>query len=466
MNRTAVINVVGLTQSLLGPATPRLNAFREQGTLATVTPVLPAVTCSAQSTYLTGLMPSGHGVVANGWYNREQAEVQFWKQSNHLVHGRKIWEELRELAPGFTCAKVFWWYNMYSTADWSITPRPMYPADGRKVFDVYTGPMAMRDEIKRDLGEFPFPTFWGPAAGIRSPQGGPDAASRWIAESAKWIEQKHQPTLNLIYLPHLDYNLQRLGPRHPGIAEDLRLIDDLVGDLIQFFEKRGIAVILLSEYGITEVKSAIHLNRVFRERGWIAIKEELGRELLDCGASRVFAVADHQVAHICLNDRSLENEVRRVVEAQPGVQRVLAADGKATMGLDHARSGDLVALSNDDAWFTYYYWLDDARAPDFARCVDIHRKPGYDPVELFLDPALRAPKLRIAWRLLQKKLGFRMLMDVIPLDASLVKGSHGVNPRNANERPLVMLRRKDLLPAGELPPTEVYQLIKRQVLGG
>jgi predicted AlkP superfamily pyrophosphatase or phosphodiesterase len=465
MNRTAVLNVVGLTESLLGAATPKINAFRARGALTTISPVIPAVTCSAQSTYLTGLMPSQHGVVANGWYNREMAEVQFWKQSNYLVAGRKIWEELRELVPGFTCAKLFWWYNMYSTADWSITPRPMYPADGRKVFDVYTGPMSLREEIKRDLGEFPFPTFWGPAAGMRSPQGGPDAASRWIAESAKWVERKHQPTLSLAYLPHLDYNLQRIGPRNPAIVDDLRLIDDLVGDLIEFYEARGVSVMLLSEYGITEVNTPVHLNRVFREQGWITIKDELGLELLDCGASKVFAVADHQVAHIYLNDRSLEAKVRRVVESVAGVQQVVGAEGKAVLGLDHPRAGDLVALASENAWFTYYYWLDDAYAPDFARCVDIHRKPGYDPVELFLDPKLSVPKLRIAWRLLKKKLGFRMLMDLIPLDASLVKGSHGINPASPKERPLVMTQRKDLLPGRELAPTEVYGLIKRQVLG-
>src|SRR5687768_7903077 len=146
--RTAVLNVVGLTERLIGPDTPTISAFRQKGAKTLITPAFPAVTCTAQSTYLTGLSPSQHGIVANGWYHRELAEVQFWKQSNHVVHGRKLWEELRALHPSFTCAKVFWWYNMYSTADYSITPRPMYPADGRKVFDVYTSPLAMRHEIK------------------------------------------------------------------------------------------------------------------------------------------------------------------------------------------------------------------------------------------------------------------------------------------------------------------------------
>jgi predicted AlkP superfamily pyrophosphatase or phosphodiesterase len=464
MQRTAVINVVGLTERLLGAATPRLSAYARQGRLARVAPVFPAVTCPAQSTYLTGLPPAAHGVVGNGWFNRELAEVQFWKQSNHLVHGRKIWEELRELNPRVTCAKLFWWFNMYSTADWSITPRPLYPADGRKVFDIYTAPLSLRHEIKRDLGEFPFPTFWGPAAGTASPQGRPDAASRWIAEAAKWIETRHQPTLSLIYLPHLDYNLQRLGPAHPSIAEDLRLADALAGDLIDFYHQRSVAPLVLSEYGLSEVDTPIHLNRLFRQEGWLAIKDELGLEMLDCGASKVFAVADHQVAHVYLNDPSLEMAVRDLLEKRAGVARVLDRAGKAARGIDHPRAGDLVALAPERGWFTYYYWRDDALAPDFARTVDIHRKPGYDPVELFLDPGLRFPRLRIAWRLLQKRLGFRALMDVIPLDATLVKGSHGLRPADSRDWPVLIGGPQAPVPAGPMEGADVYHVIRRQVL--
>jgi predicted AlkP superfamily pyrophosphatase or phosphodiesterase len=165
--RTAILNVVGLTSRLLGAASPRLSAAARQGGLLRVCPVLPAVTCTAQSTYLTGLAPSGHGAVANGWYDRELAEHHFWKQSNHLIRGEKLWETCRRARPGFTCAKLFWWYNMYATADWSITPRPIYPADGRKVFDVYTHPLGMREEVKQALGPFPFPAFLGPDGGDR-----------------------------------------------------------------------------------------------------------------------------------------------------------------------------------------------------------------------------------------------------------------------------------------------------------
>jgi len=488
MNRTAVINVVGLTQGLIGEHTPRLAAFVKRGRLARVAPTIPAVTCSAQSTYLTGNPPSDHGIVGNGWYNREQAEVQFWKQSNRVVEGKKIWEHLRERSSTFTCAKLFWWFNMYSTADWSITPRPMYPADGRKVFDIYTWPPSIRNAIKPDLGEFPFPTFWGPAAGVHTPQGAPDAASRWIAESAKWIESKHQPTLNLIYLPHLDYNLQRFGtcadgaagsppptalaqaggahgvtrPTNPAIIPDLRAVDIIVGDLIDFFRDRLVQVVLLSEYGITNVDTPVHLNRLFRQRGWLTVKEELGLELLDAGASKVFAVADHQIAHIYLNDPTLEESVRRLLGEF--AETILGKAEKAAAGIDHPRAGDLIAVAPETAWFTYYYWLDDARAPDFARTVDIHRKPGYDPVELFLDPQLKLPKLKIAWRLLQKKLGLRMLMDVIPLDASLVRGSHGRRPANTADWPVFITDRPELLQTPQIESTDVFHALVRHVL--
>lgn len=402
---------------------------------------------------------------------------------------------------------------MYSRVDYAITPRPMYPADGRKFFDIYSWPYSIREEIKKDLGEFPFFGFWGPAAGIDSPQGKSDCVSRWIAASAKWIENKHSPTLNLVYLPHLDYNLQRHGvyvggtgvtpvvsgvtpetvltatptingnsnPRtsssnkirrdaefngrdaratNPKIHRDLREIDAIVGDLIDFYATRGVQIVLLSEYGITNVDTPVHLNRIFREQGWLTVKEELGREILDAGASKVFTVADHQVAHIYLNDPTLEKSVRTLLEKTPGVEKVLGPAEKIAAGLAHSRAGDLMAVAAENAWFTYYYWLDDARAPDFARTVDIHRKPGYDPVELFLDPKIKFPKLKILRRLLQKKLGFRMLMDVIPLDATLVKGSHGRRPENKKDWPVIITDQTALLARQQIESTEVFEILK------
>ena len=489
MNRLAVLNVVGLTEALIGEHTPRIAEFAKRGVLAQIAPAFPAVTCTAQSNYLTGKTPAEHGIVGNGWFNRELAEIQFWKQSNHIVTAPKIWETLRAKSEignrksEISTANCFWWFNMYSSVDQAVTPRPIYRADGGKIFDIYSWPYSIREEIKKDLGEFPFFGFWGPAAGVKTAQGPADGATRWIAESAKWIEHKFSPTLNLIYLPHLDYNLQRHGPFgvppsggagvpsrlkaelkteiNPAIIPDLRAIDTIVGDLLDFFGKRGVQVVLLSEYGITNVDTPVHLNRIFRQHGWLAVKDELGLEILDAGASKVFAVADHQVAHIYLNDLSLENSVRAVLEKTPGVETILGKTEKIAAGIDHFRAGDLIAVAAENAWFTYYYWLDDARAPDFARTVDIHRKPGYDPVELFLDPKIPLPKLKIIWRRLQKKLGFRMLMDVIPLDASLVKGSHGRKPVDKKDWPVFITDKPEFLSAKEIESTDVYHALLR-----
>lgn len=424
MNRVAVLNVVGLTKAVLKHM-PRLQKWSESREVVSFKPAFPAVTCTAQSSYLTGKPVGEHGIVGNGWYDREEAQVKFWKQSNHLVKGEKVWEGLEH-----SCAKMFWWYNMYSSTDFSATPRPLYPADGRKFFDIHTEPMGMREEIKGDLGPFPFPSFWGPKAGIPS--------SKWIADSAKWIERKERPGLNLVYLPHLDYGLQKFGPDTPEMVAEYSAIDEVTCDLIDELEGNGVEVLALSEYGISKVSKAIHLNRIFREKGWIQVKDEIGLETLDCGGCQAFVVADHQVAHVYVNDESIAEEVRKVVLEADGVEEIREGVDLWGNGVGRERGGDFVAVSESEAWFTYYYWMDDAKAPDFARCIDIHRKPGYDPVELFLDPEIKFPMLKIAGFLAKKKLGFRGLMDVIPLDADLVKGSHGRDTVGEEEQPVAI----------------------------
>jgi predicted AlkP superfamily pyrophosphatase or phosphodiesterase len=417
LHPTAVINVVGLTGSMLGPDTPSLNSLAADGSSAPLRTITPAVTCSVQATFATGTMPRDHGVVGNGWYFRDLAQVMFWKQTNQLVAGEKVWETARRRDASVTCAKMFWWFNMYSSADWSVTPRPIYPADGRKIPDIYSHPADLKDKLTAALGTFPFFNFWGPTADLRS--------SDWIAKASAKVDEWSSPSLNLIYLPHLDYNLQRLGPGDPKIRDDIRAIDAVCGRLIDELRSRGRRVVVLSEYGITHVDRPIHLNRVLREAGLLEVRDELGTEALDAGASEAFAVADHQVAHVYVRDPKRISDVKKLVAAVPGVEQVLDRREQAAIGLDHERSGELVAISNASSWFTYYYWLNDSAAPDFARTVDIHRKPGYDPAELFLDPSLPMPKMKVAWTVAKKKLGFRYLMDVIPLDATLVRGSHG-----------------------------------------
>jgi len=420
--RLMVINVVGLTSQMLGPDTPNISRLLNTGFARPMQTVLPAVTCSVQATLLTGLMPSQHGIVGNGWYFRDLSEVMFWRQSNHLVKGDKLYESARLRDASHTTAKMFWWYNMYSAANWAVTPRPSYPADGRKVPDIYSEPAELRDTLQQTLGKFPLFNFWGPTADIKS--------TTWIADASIDIFNRYQPSLMLVYLPHLDYNLQRLGPNDPAIAEDIRLVDREAGNLIDAAQQAGADIVVLSEYGITEVSRPVSINRVLREAGLLTVRREtLGWETLDCGASRAFAVADHQVAHVYVRRAADVERVRQILERVDGIEQVLDSTQQKAVGIDHERSGELVCVSSRDAWFTYYFWMDDQLAPDYARTVDIHRKPGYDPVELFVDPKIRLPKLRVACRLARKMLGFRYYMDMIGLEGSIVKGSHGRVPK-------------------------------------
>lgn len=436
MSRLAVINVVGLSSRLLGEHMPAVTSYARQMGVQSFAPTFPALTCSAQSSMLTGRGVSEHGIVGNGWLDRESAEPRFWKQSNRLVRGEKIWHHLRQQLPDFTCANLFWWYNMATDADIAITPRPLYYGDGRKVFDIHTQPMALRESIKADLGDFPFPAFWGPLAGIDS--------SQWIANAAQWVEKREQPDLQLIYLPHLDYCLQQFGPDIPRIAVELRAIDTVIAELLAFFQQRDVRVLLVSEYGICPVSRPVHINRILRQAGLLSIKDEQGCDGLDPFMSDAIAIADHQIAHVYLRQPERIAEVQALLAAQPGIASVHPASHYWSMGIATERAGDLIAIAESDAWFSYYFWEDDARAPDYARCVDIHRKPGYDPAELFFDPALRLPKLHLAAFLLKKTLGLRASLKVIPLQAELVRGSHGRSDHPADLQAVAIGARRSI----------------------
>ena len=439
---------------MVGEHTPNLRKLVARGGLRPLTTITPAVTCSVQGTLLTGELPSGHGAVANGWYDRQRAEIGFWKQSNHLLAGEKLWEAGRQFDASYTCAKMFWWYNMYSSANWSATPRPQYPADGRKIPDHYATPSALHDELDARFGQFPLFSFWGPKADITS--------SRWISDATVHVMQTRSPNLTLTYLPHLDYNLQRIGPdlSHPRLQKDLNELDELCGELIEAADARGAETLVVSEYGITSVTDAVPINRLLRSAGLLSVREESGMEQLDAGASEAFAVADHQLAHVYVRQSERVREVAQLLAAVDGIETVLSGDELAAVGLNHARSGDIVAISNADRWFSYYHWLDEERAPDYSRTVDIHRKPGYDPVELFVDPQIRWPVLKVGSILAARKFGFSRLMDVIsPSATHLVKGSHGRPTNNVDDGPLVISSNAQMLPEGAVLATQFKSLV-------
>jgi predicted AlkP superfamily pyrophosphatase or phosphodiesterase len=465
-----LIDAVGLTSRLL-PHALRLSALAQAGWVRPLKEVVPAVTCTAQGTFLTGKSPQEHGIVGNGWLFRDTGEIRFWQQSNRLLQAEPIYKTAKKLRAAqsklFHCAKLFWWFNQGAAVDWSITPKPFYGADGNKVFGIHGTPEELSGRLEQSLGPFPFHTFWGPMAGL--------PCTQWIAGCGAEILKNKRPDLTLVYLPHLDYDPQRFGPQVCDMPRLVRELDEACAPLLETARAVGARVWVVSEYGHVQVNRAVFPNRALRQAGLLGVRPGPFGENLDTFTSLAFAICDHQVAHIYVNEflhpapspfsREWERiavlkRARDVMASLPGVARVLVGEERAEFGLNHERAGDIVVFAERDAWFTYPFWLDDAQAPDYARTVDIHRKPGYDPCELFFDPRLWWPRGRAFWRLLQKKMGFRALFDVVPLDASLVRGSHGLSATESADRPLLI---GDGPPPdeGELPSTAVYSQLCR-----
>ena len=428
-----LINGVGLTGRLLQFA-PRLRALAEAGWSRSLVECLPAVTCSAQATILTGVPPSSHGIVGNGWYVRDSGEVRFWQQSNALIEAEPLYATARRRAAdrgrAFRAAKLFWWFNQGAAVDFSVTPKPFYAADGNKAFGIHGTPFGLTDRLEKTLGRFPFPTFWGPGAGL--------PCTEWIARCAAQVLADERPDLTLVYLPHLDYDPQRFGPSGSDMPRLVRELDEAAAPLLDAADKAGARVWVVSEYGHCDVSRPVLPNRALRTAGFLEIRPGPFGEVFDPFVSRAFAVCDHQLAHVYVRDPLDRPAVADLIRSLPGVARVVAGDERSELGLDHPRAGDLVALSDSDSWFAYPFWLDDRLAPDYARTVDIHRKPGYDPCELLFDPKLGWPKGRVIRRLIQKKLGFRTLFDVVPLDPGLIKGSHGLRAARDEDRPILI----------------------------
>jgi predicted AlkP superfamily pyrophosphatase or phosphodiesterase len=451
-----LLNAVGLTPRLLSLA-PRLQQLAQSGWVRPLREVIPAVTCTAQAAILTGQPTSKHGIVGNGWLFRDTGEVRFWQQSNRLMQAEPIYASAKRQAAkegkSFRCAKLFWWYNQGAAVDISVTPKPYYGADGNKVFGITGTPDGLCERLEARIGKFPFHTFWGPKAGL--------ACTTWIGQCAAHVIADEKPDLTLVYLPHLDYDPQRFGVEGSDWPRLVRELDDACEPILDAARRIGARVWVVSEYGHVSVNRAVELNRVLRKAGLLTVRDGPFGETLDTFGSRAFAVCDHQLAHVYVNDPADVPRVRDVLTPLPGVGKLFSAEERAELGLDHARSGEVVALSAPDAWFAYPFWLDDSRAPDYARTVNIHAKPGYDPCELFFDPQLRWPTLRVIRRLVQKKLGFRMLLDVVPLDAGLVRGSHGL-AASADFRPLII---GDGPPPGdgELPMTAVHSLLGQAI---
>jgi predicted AlkP superfamily pyrophosphatase or phosphodiesterase len=400
---TIVLDIVGLEYDHLESGlVPNISKIANMGESAKMEPVFPAVTCTVQASILSGAYPNQHGIISNGLYDRNNYTTSFWEQSNALVQTDRIWDIIKRntssSSSSIKTAVLFWQNTMYARSDIVMTPRPLHMDNGMVMW-CYSKPVGYYEEIKQKLGEFNLASYWGPFASPKS--------SEWIVEAAEYTLEKKRPNLMLTYIPHLDYSVQRFGKNSCQVKEDLKKADDLVQKIIQKTAELGIKddtrIIILSEYAFNDVNDAIPLNLKLRDAGLLVVRKINDKEYIDYEFSNAFAMVDHQIAHIYVKEGFM-NQSKRVVENIEGIEKMLCgSEQKKRLNVDHERSGEIIAISDRDKWFSYYWWYEEEKAPNFARTVDIHRKPGYDPVELFIDPKTK----------------------MIPLSPTLIKASHG-----------------------------------------
>ena len=435
------------------PRMPTLAALAAAGECVPLAPGFPALTCPVQATLTTGATPAGHGIVANGLFDRRTAHLEMWISPDGIHRAPRLWDRLAAARPGLRTAAWFLLQSKHATADLVCLPAPRHNPDGTETMWCHTNPEPLYAALRESLGEFPLHKFWGPVAGIES--------SRWIARSFVAAARSRPPHAAWVYLPHLDYAAQRTGPDSPPAHAACGEFDAEIAALVEGFAgivgREGLTVLVVGEYAIRPVTRAVCPNRILREAGLLAVTAAATGELLDIAGSAAWALADHQVAHVYLRDGGeggLRDRVADLFRRTAGVGRVLTGADLVAAGLattpqqgPDSRCGDLVLESELDAWFAYPWWLDDADAPAFARTVDIHRKPGYDPLELHLDRS-RLPQI------------------AIPLDTTLVRGSHGaVDPANPHET-LFIASRPGIASRPALAMHEIAGIVERLVLGG
>jgi hypothetical protein len=434
-DRVLLLSIPGLRKDDVR-AMPTLARLAGAGDAIGLVPSFPCVTCPVQANMTTGTLPAEHGVVANGFYWRDKHEVEMWTAWNECILRPQIWDTLHEHDPAITSAVWFPLHSKGAGADFICTPAPIHNPDGSESLWCYTKPVEMYGVLRDALGHFPLHHFWGPLSNIKS--------TGWICDSAAWAMREHKPHFTYIYLPHLDYAAQKFGPNSPQAARALAELDGVVGSLISRVESalapEAPLWLVASEYAIVPVDHVVYPNRVLREAGFLSVADGPDGELLDLQNSRVWALVDHQFAHVFAADADDVDRTAKLFRGQAGIDEVLVGDQRARYGLDHARSGEVVLVSTPNSWQAYYWWLVDERAPKFARTVDIHRKPGYDPVEMHLDMATKST----------------------PLDATLVKGSHGAPARDDAQRGVIISSEKGVLVGQAMADTDVRELVLRQ----
>lgn len=426
-----VLDIVGLdVKHLLSSSTsassdskiPNISGLvQQEGEFGYLKPVFPSVTCTVQSSILTGKYPNEHGIISNGMFDRVNLQTLFWEQSTNLVQSEKIWDHIKQKNQSAKTALLFWQNSMYSNNDFVISPRPIHLENGQMDMWCYSKPVDYYERLAQKIGEFNLLNYWGPFASFNS--------SDWITKSVEYTIENNRPQLLFAYFPQIDYSAQKFGKSSPEVTNDLQKIDESVGKIINAVKSAGIydetEFILISEYGFNDVNGAVPINRILREKGLLKVRTIKGKEYIDFEFSHAFAMVDHQIAHIYLNNEGKESKekIKKFLADISGIETVCDLDEKRNLHIDHERSGELIVIAEKDKWFSYYWWFEENtdpslsnpgtkesnadegsdKAPTFTKTVDIHRKPGYDPLDLFFDPIKKS----------------------ISTNTSLIKGSHG-----------------------------------------
>jgi len=395
-----VLDIVGLDISHVSSGLiPTISDLAGIGECGYLKPVFPSVTSTVQSSVLSGKYPNQHGIISNGLYDRENYQVSFWEQSSKLVKSERIWDILKKRNNDLKTSILFWQNTMFANSEFVITPRPIHLENGQMDMWCYSRPPDYYEEVSNIIGEFDLYSYWGPFASFKS--------TEWISKSVEYTLEKYKPNLLFAYFPQLDYSSQKFGKNSTEVKVDLEKIDEVVSSIIKKTKKLGIfeetEFIIFSEYGFNDVNDGISINKLLREKGYLAIRTIKNKEYIDFEYSKAFAMVDHQIANIYIKNPEDKNFVKEILEEVKGIEKICDDKEKRELKIDHSRSGDLIAISNKDKWFSYYWWFEDNKAPTFTKTVDIHRKPGYDPLELFVDFKTKS----------------------IPFETALVKGSHG-----------------------------------------
>jgi len=367
--------------------------FWDQLNSCSLKTVFPAVTCTVQASFRTAAPPAEHGMIANGFFNRKLRKTFFWEQASSIYSGSRIWDKFRE--DGGTVGQICWQQAIGNDSDLILTPAPIHKHHGGMIQDFHARPEGLYNNLCKQIGrKFNLFSYWGPFTSEKS--------TSWITDSTvELLKSGKASDFQLVYLPHLDYEMQKTGPDSPKSKKAFSFTEKQIEKIFTAAKAAGYEVLIFGDYAITEAHTAIHPNRILKDAGLFNTRKIKSMLYPDIYTSPAFAMVDHQIAHIYIDRPEHIQKVKDLFDKIPGVKNAYLNSEK----IDHPASGEIILEADNGYWFAYPWWKDKSEAPDYATHVDIHSKPGFDPCELYME----------LWPPMS-----------ITTDTSKIKGTHGL----------------------------------------